>query len=143
MSGGIRDVKIWNCDLRNSANGIEIKATRKRGGYVKEVYAAHCVLPRILFHSVGYNDDGIAGPHPPVLDQCCFEEMDITRLCLNEKENRMDLCEALDLCGFEEKEYHLKNLTFRNIRIAKNGQEEDGIHQKYCENLVFENISVG
>lgn len=143
MSGGIRDVKIWNCDLRNSANGIEIKATRKRGGYVKEVYAAHCVLPRILFHSVGYNDDGIAGPHPPVLEQCCFEEMDITRLCLNEKENRMDLCEALDLCGFEEKEYHLKNLTFRNIRIAKNGQEEDGIHQKYCENLVFENISVG
>ena len=69
--------------------------------------------------------------------------MDITRLCLNEKENRMDLCEAMDLCGFEEKEYHLKNLTFRNIRIAKNGQKEDGIHQKYCENLVFENISVG
>lgn len=55
----------------------------------------------------------------------------------------MDLCEAMDLCGFEEKEYHLKNITFRNIRIAKNGQKEDGIHQKYCENLVFENISVG
>ena len=42
-----------------------------------------------------------------------------------------------------KKEYHLKNITFRNIRIAKNGQKEDGIYQKYCENLVFENISMG
>lgn len=142
MSGGIRDVKIWNCDLRNSANGIEIKATRKRGGYVKEVHAKHCVLPRILFHSVGYNDDGVAGPHPPVFENCSFEDIEITRSALNEAEERMEPCEAMDLCGFEEPEYHLRNITFKDIRIAENGQDEDGIHQKYCENLVFENVRV-
>ena len=36
MSGGIEDVKIWDCDLENSVYGIEIKGTKKRGGYVIE-----------------------------------------------------------------------------------------------------------
>ena len=35
MSGGVEDVQIWDCDLANSLSGIEIKATPKRGGYVR------------------------------------------------------------------------------------------------------------
>ena len=149
MSGGIRDVRIWNCDLENSANGIEIKATRKRGGYVKEIHAAHCIVPRLLFHSVGYNDDGIAGPHPPVFEKCSFTDIDITRSMLNEAEERMEPCEAMELCGFEEKEYHLRDVEFRDIRIAAAeggapgenvGDEELGIHMQYCENVTFENV---
>lgn len=140
ISGGIRDVKIWNCDLRNSANGIEIKGTRKRGGFVREVHARHCVLPRILFHSVGYNDDGIAGPHPPAFEKCSFTDIEITRSALNEAEEKMEACEAMDLCGFEEKEYHLRDILFKNIRIARNGQTDDGIHKEYCENVAFEDV---
>ena len=149
MSGGIRDVRIWNCDLENSANGIEIKATRKRGGYVKEIHAAHCIVPRLLFHSVGYNDDGIAGPHPPVFEKCSFTDIDITRSMLNEAEERMEPCEAMELCGFEEKEYHLRDVEFRDIRIAAAeggapgidvGDEELGIHMQYCENVTFANV---
>ena len=148
MSGGIRDVRIWNCDLENSANGIEIKATRKRGGYVKDIHAAHCIVPRLLFHSVGYNDDGIAGPHPPVFEKCSFTDIDITRSKLNEAEERMEPCEAMELCGFKEKEYHLREVVFRDIRIAKikedgAGEEEKGIHMQYCENVTFENVKSG
>lgn len=159
MSGGIRDVRIWNCGLENSANGIEIKATRKRGGYVKEIHAAHCIVPRLLFHSVGYNDDGIAGPHPPVFADCSFTDIDITRSKLNEAEERMEPCEAMELCGFEEKEYHLRDVAFRDIRIAAGESAEEigeeaerstgkedawkrdrGIYMQYCENVTFENV---
>lgn len=146
MSGGIRDVRIWNCDLENSANGIEIKATRKRGGYVKDIHAVHCIVPRLLFHSVGYNDDGIAGPHPPVFEKCSFTDIDITRSKLNEAEECMEPCEAMELCGFEEKEYHLRDVSFRDIRIAAaEGAEcgDDGIHMQYCENVTFENVKTG
>lgn len=163
MSGGIRDVKIWNCDLEHSANGIEIKATRKRGGYVKEIHAAHCIVPRLLFHSVGYNDDGIAGPHPPVFENCSFTDIDITRSMLNEAEDRMEPCEAMELCGFEEKEYHLRNVAFRDIRIsggtepakadggadkladAENAEDREqlGIHMQYCQNVTFKNVKSG
>ena len=59
MSGGIEDVKIWNCDVNNSMFGIEIKGTKKRGGYVKNVSVRNCSVGRLIFHSVGYNDDGI------------------------------------------------------------------------------------
>lgn len=146
MSGGIRDVRIWNCDLVNSANGIEIKATRKRGGYVKDIHAVHCIVPRLLFHSVGYNDDGIAGPHPPVFEKCSFTDIDITRSKLNEAEECMEPCEAMELCGFEEEKYHLRDVAFRNIRIAAaEGAEcgDDGIHMQYCENVTFENVKTG
>ena len=131
----------------------------KRGGYVKDIHAAHCIVPRLLFHSVGYNDDGIAGPHPPVFADCSFTDIDITRSKLNEAEERMEPCEAMELCGFEEKEYHLRDVAFRDIRIAagesaeETGEEaerstgeedawkrERGIYMQYCENVTFENV---
>lgn len=58
MSGGIEDVMIWDCDMSQSYFGIEIKGTKKRGGYVRDVMVRDCTAARILFHSVGYNDDG-------------------------------------------------------------------------------------
>ena len=62
MSGGVEDVQIWDCDLANSLSGIEIKATPKRGGYVRGVTVRDCITPRVMLHSVPYNDDGV----PPV-----------------------------------------------------------------------------
>ena len=60
MSGGVEDVKIWDCDMEAALCGFEIKGTAKRGGYVKEIHVYDSVFPRVLMHSVGYNDDGIS-----------------------------------------------------------------------------------
>lgn len=49
--------------------GIEIKGTKKRGGYVKNVKVRDSRTARILFHSVGYNDDGAGAPKPPVFEK--------------------------------------------------------------------------
>ena len=65
MSGGVEDVCIWDCDLGRSKYGIEIKGTKKRGGYVRNVHARDCTVSRVLMHAVGYNDDGVGAPTPP------------------------------------------------------------------------------
>lgn len=55
MSGGVADVQIWDCDIAASSNGIEIKGTPKRGGYVRNVTVRDCTSPAcsfILFHTM-------------------------------------------------------------------------------------------
>ena len=36
MSGGVEDVRVWDCDLGRAMYGLEIKGTKKRGGYVRD-----------------------------------------------------------------------------------------------------------
>lgn len=59
MSGGVRDVKIWDCDLANTRYGVEIKGTKKRGSFVRDIHVENCTVSRVLFHAVGYNDDAL------------------------------------------------------------------------------------
>ena len=47
MSGGIEDVKIWDCDMGDSMSGIEIKATSKRGGYVRDISVDNTIVSHI------------------------------------------------------------------------------------------------
>lgn len=138
ISGEIRDVRIWNCDLRNSAYGIEIKGTKKRGGYVKEIHAAYCVVPRILVHSVAYNDDGEAAEHPPVFEKLFFSETEITGECLNEEKGCMENCVHVELGGFEEEGYRLRDVMFRDIRYGEGRRGNRKIRMKYVDDAVFE-----
>ena len=110
MSGGVEDVKIWDCDLINSLYGVQIKATKKRGGYVKDVHISDCKLSRFLICAVKYNDDGEGSPVPPK-----FENISLNRCYLSgwareyweKEEHRMA---AIDVSGFGEEEYKAKNI---------------------------------
>ena len=111
MSGGVEDVKIWDCDLIHSLYGVQIKATRKRGGYVKDVHVSDCKLSRFLICAVKYNDDGEGSPVPPK-----FENISLTRCHLSgwarnywEKEDRR--IEAIDISGFGEEDFKAKNIS--------------------------------
>lgn len=73
MSGGVEDVKIWDCNMAVSTSGLEIKATKKRGGYVRDVEVCDCTLSHVMVHSVGYNDDGIGSDVPPILENFKYE----------------------------------------------------------------------
>lgn len=141
MSGGIEDVAIWDCDLSRSLYGIEIKGTKKRGGYVRGVTVRDCSAARILFHSVGYNDDGIGAPEPPVFENCCFDHIDILGEYLDD-ERKWRLCEALELCGFDEPGHELKNIEFSNLRLGRPGQKrKHTISLEMCENVTFYAVS--
>lgn len=141
MSGGIEDVMIWDCDMSQSYFGIEIKGTKKRGGYVRDVMVRDCTAARILFHSVGYNDDGIAASQPPVFENCSFDHVEVLGEYLDDKRVWRP-CEALELCGFDEPGHELKNIVFSNLRLGKPGQKKkQTLSLELCENITFCSLS--
>ncbi len=75
MSGGVENVYLWDCDMGPTWSGIEIKATRKRGGYVRNISVRDITASHVMIHSVGYNDDGEGSKTPPVISDCHFERM--------------------------------------------------------------------
>ncbi len=140
MSGGINDIKIWNCDMGDSVFGIEIKATKKRGGFVRNVSVRNTRTCRVLMHSVGYNDDGIGAPTVPVFEDCSFEDLHITaRLKGMDGENRE--CQAIELSGFDVPGHFIKNIKFKNILIDSGESKRQAIYLQCCEGISFENVS--
>ncbi|MCM1540677.1 MAG: glycosyl hydrolase family 28 protein [Blautia sp.] len=140
MSGGVSDVRIWDCDMGSSMCGIEIKGTKKRGGYVRDVHVRDCSAARVLFHSVGYNDDGIGAPEPPVFENCSFEGMRILGEYFSH-ESEWAPCEAIELVGFDEPGHELKNIVFRDITMGSSrARRRQGISLQYCENITLERI---
>lgn len=141
MSGGVNDVHIWNCDMNNSVYGVEIKGTKKRGGYVRNIFVRHCKVCRILMHSVGYNDDGESAPEVPIFEDCTFENMQITARIKN-KECEEEYCEAIELSGFDVPGHFIKNIKFKNIKIDNETESRrQQIYLQCCEGITFDNIS--
>ena len=140
MSGGVSDVRIWDCDMSSSMCGIEIKGTKKRGGYVRDVHVRDCSAARVLFHSVGYNDDGIGAARPPVFENCCFEGMHILGEYFGH-ESEWVPCEAIELAGFDEPGHELRNIVFRNITVGSSRvSRKQSISLQYCENITLERV---
>lgn len=141
MSGGINDVRVWDCDMGDSTYGVEIKGTRKRGGYVRNIYIRDSKVCRVLMHSVGYNDDGIAAPTVPYFEDCTFENLEITAITYGKDEKRT-ACAAIELSGFDEPGHEIKNIKFKDITInrAPDGEPQT-ISLALCKGLSFENIN--
>lgn len=140
MSGGINDIKIWDCDLEKSIFGIEIKGTKKRGGYVRNVKVIDCLLPRVLFHSVGYNDDGVSAEVPPIFEKCSFERSSLSGFYLD-KQREWCECDVIELCGFEETGHEIKDIVFRDIKLGSEKLcKEQTLSLRLCENITLERI---
>lgn len=141
MSGGIEDVAIWDCNLGNSLYGLEIKGTKKRGGFVRDISVRGCRLPRILMHSVLYNNDGEGAPVPPVFEKCLFEDMDILGRYMD-KDREYQPCRAIELEGFDEEGYEIRGIVFRRIRLGcQEFQTQPEIFMKYCKEISLEDVS--
>ena len=96
MSGGVENVMINDCDMEVSECGIEIKATKKRGGFVRNVYVRHTTAPCVQIHSVGYNDDGEGAKTLPVLEHFSFEDMTLTGKTCN-LDHEWKTCDPINL----------------------------------------------
>ena len=118
LSGGVEDVQIWDCDLANSLSGIEIKATSKRGGYVRGVTVRDCITPRVMLHSVPYNDDGVPAGAPPKLEHCFFERLTLTAEVLDHDRSRHDAA-PIEIAGFDKPGYEVEDIVFKDITITK------------------------
>ncbi len=142
MSGGVSDVYIWDCDLAKTVYGLEIKGTKKRGGYVKNIYMSRCKVPRIMMHSVWYNDDGIAAPTIPYFGDCRFEDVEITGIAIIHRSTDTAPCEAIELCGFDDK-HRVENVSFDNIIIdSGNDSVKQTISLQTLKNISIANLTI-
>ncbi len=132
MSGGIEDVKIWDCNLENSMYGIEIKGTRKRGGYVRDIEVRDCIVPCLSVHSVLYNDDGVGAKEPPKFENFYYEGVTITGKSLHA--DGWHDCIPIELRGFDEDEYAVKYVSFKNVDIT-NAEKN---YLDCCKEIYFE-----
>jgi len=135
MSGGIEDVGIWDCNLADSSSGIEIKATKKRGGYVRDIWVRDCSSPRVMVHSVRYNDDGVPAPQPPILENFRFERLRLTGRALDQEWSEVV---PIELVGFDVPGHELREAVFKDCVITGGLPT---VHMEYCKDVTLERLS--
>ena len=134
MSGGVENVRIWDCNLKNCAFGVQVKAAKARGGYIKNLSVCNCEMKTVYVRSgVVYNNDGESAPTPPIFSDYYYEN--ITLYGREEKDGR----EYVSISGFDEAGYELKNVCFKGIRfVGTNG--ESGIIQENVANVQWQDV---
>ena len=115
MSGGVSDVLVQDCRAGALLHGMQIKGTKERGGYVKNVTVADCQLLQItVFSSLNYNNDGAAAPEAPIFENYVFRNIDLSKAPVN--------VPVMIINGFKDAPHHLKNLQFDNITLPDNAK---------------------
>lgn len=117
MSGGVEDVVITDCSLAKTECGIEIKTTKKRGGYVRNISAARCLTSHVQIHSVSFNDDGISASSLPILEDFHFFDLRITGRYYGADEKWYD-CSSIVIQGLDAA-HPVKNCIFKNTGILQ------------------------
>lgn len=140
MSGGIENVFIWDCDLKNTVFGLHIKGTKKRGGYIKNIYMYDTVLPCVIARSVTYNDDGASGPNPPDFSNFLFDNVVITGVCKNFKKE-IEVRIPMLLTGFGD-DYPINDVKFKNVTVLSQPNDVAVMQMKHVTGLSFENFKV-
>ncbi|MFV8325661.1 glycoside hydrolase family 28 protein [Flavobacterium sp. ZS1P14] len=129
MSGGVSDVFIQDCKIGNLLHGLQIKATKDRGGYVRNVIVRDCELLKItLYTAINYNNDGAAAPVLPQFSDMEFSNLNLTAAKPNQT--------ILDINGFPDEKHYTKNIIFENLRLP----EQSIIRIKNGEALTFKNV---
>jgi polygalacturonase len=129
MSGGVSDVLVQDCKAGALLHGMQIKGTKDRGGYVKNVTVADCELLQITIYSaVNYNNDGEPAPEMPTFENFVFRNIDLSKAPVKDP--------VIDINGFTDPSRRLKNVTFENITLPDNAK----VVVKDAEHIAFTGI---
>lgn len=110
MSGGVRGVLVEDSSAGPLLNGLQIKGTKDRGGFVEDVTVRHCDLQQITVRTVlGYNNDGAAAPTPPFFRNFRFTDLDLSKA---------DPAKPVILVnGFEAEGHRTAHVTFDRLSL--------------------------
>ncbi|MBR6185970.1 MAG: glycoside hydrolase family 28 protein [Clostridia bacterium] len=134
MSGGVEDVKIWDCNLAHSLYGVQIKATKKRGGYVKDISVRDSVLSRFLACAVLYNDDGEGSDVPPVFSDFCCERVRFTGWARDYWEKEDHPVPGIDVSGFDVPGYEARDMRFSDCVL----EEHATVSLRRCRQIALD-----
>ncbi len=135
MSGGVENVYIWDCDLTRTSCGIQLKFTKKRGGYIKNCYFYRCTSSRITVWSCLYNDDGIPAPTIPVLTDFFFEDFVLTGIV-----DGFNFTYKYIIIRGIDSNNTVKNVYLKNITLKEIDMQGEAIIIENAENVVFDRI---
>ncbi|GAB2806217.1 glycosyl hydrolase family 28 protein [Ferruginibacter profundus] len=112
MSGGVSEVLVQDCKAGALINGMQIKGTKERGGYVRNVTVTDCQLMKItVFSKLNYNNDGEGAPEPPIFENFVFSNIDLSKASVKEA--------AININGFKDPAHRLRNVSFSNILLPE------------------------
>jgi polygalacturonase len=115
MSGGVSDVLVQDCRAGALLHGMQIKGTKDRGGYVRNVTVADCELLQItIFTALNYNNDGDPAPELPTFSQFLFRNIDLSLASTEEP--------VININGFKDPAHRLRDVSFSNIHIPENAK---------------------
>lgn len=130
MSGGVSNVFIQDCKIGNLKNGLQIKTTKDRGGYVKNVTLRDCSILKItLVTDVYYNNDGAAAPKLAWFKDMKFLNLDMSGAKVGDT--------IMSINGFPDKHHFTSNIIFKDIKTSK----EAKIKIKNSKKLGFDNVA--
>jgi exo-poly-alpha-galacturonosidase len=115
MSGGVSDVLVQDCKAGALLHGMQIKATKDRGGYVRNVTVTDCELLKItIFSAVNYNNDGEPAPKLPTFENFVFNNIDLSKGNVKEP--------IININGFKDPAHRLRNVNFNGIILPESAK---------------------
>lgn len=119
LSGGVEGVYVWDCNFEKSLCGLHIKTTRKRGGYVRNVFVDDTKLASINIRTVHYNDDGESSNETTVFDNIVLNNVYIAGIKYLD-EVRNEPCEAIVIAnqGFIMKRISMNNIVIGDSQLT-------------------------
>ena len=135
VSGGIKGVRIWDCDFSNSFFGVHIKTTKKRGGYIKDVKVKNSKISRVMIREVGYNDDGEGAGELTEISGLKFDDLKI-EYNSGDPNFGAEADSYVYIDGFSGDESKVRDITFKNVTV--NNRENLKIYDvKNCTDVMF------
>ena len=129
ISGGVENVVVRECKAGALINGMQIKATRERGAYIRNVDVRDCALQMItIFNRLSYNNDGEAAPTPPKFSDFTFRRLDLRGADVSKP--------VIVIHSFEEDAWKTENVLFSDIVLADGSQ----VLMEPATNVRFEKV---
>ena len=142
ISGGISNIYIWDCVINKSQIGCNIKATKKRGGYIKDVFVSNCSFASLNIGLVPYNDDGIPAPTVPSFCNIYFDSVRFLGEVLEYYKKTIKKTNVITISGFDE-DCKISNVKFKNIIINNDhSSQRQIVGLEHIENLSISNLTV-
>ena len=148
MSGGVRDVTMWNIDCEHGRVGFQFKMTRKRGGFIENVRMYDSIVPCFnIKTALNYNNDGEgANTLSRVSDFLC-ENCTITGRWFDRTNAegtpiyKSEAVPAITVLGFDDRVDLVDNIIIRNCTIKKNDAGQTILINNF-NGVTIENLKV-
>ena len=124
MSGGVKNVYFFDCDFEKTRYGVQIKTTKKRGGYIKNVHVKDLLLPAINIRTVPYNDDGEDSGKLAIFKNFHFENITLSGVDVGNFGDEEIKVNHIEVKGFKDHIKCFSNMNFENISFKDKNNEK-------------------